>query len=63
MKLYRFRKLSDREQMHIEVDHYGEPVEITEEKIIRELNVFNIYEYIGEEGTEQLANAIKYVLE
>lgn len=33
MKLYKFRELSLKDQMRIEVDFYGEPVEISEEKI------------------------------
>ena len=33
MKLYKFRKLSLKDQMRIEVDFYGEPVEIDEDVI------------------------------
>ena len=32
-KLYKFRDLSLKDQMRIEVDFYGEPVEISEEQL------------------------------
>jgi len=63
MKLYKFRDLSLKDQMRIEVDFGGEPVEIDEEKIEEVLYKFSSSQKdIGESLYLDIAKAIKQLL-
>ena len=67
--IYKFRELSPKDQMRLEVDFYGEPVEITGDMIIEvlkremELSLEPNYKGVYIDNLEKTAEAILKLFE